>query len=317
MKKMVCAGLLYCTLILSQVGFAQNYSYQSSSYQPAEQLYNMHQSGEQTYGNYQHQGSYSSIHSTEQSNPQNVNYTYGNKQNQPSYSTHQGGEQSYGNNYQSQGTYSTFQSVDPSNPQNVGYGSSQSNQPSQPIFFDDPNTPPPFLSNSNPNNQMPSQYQSYSLELPFNSQVQETYGEYNMGGIPPTSYGSTQYTPENYHAFPAPIDQPVSKTDDGCWSLYCQYEPCYYDDWRCIEEQKHCQRQCCRYIPKYYEVQHCKYVPQFYTETYCRYEPEYYLADDVRPCRRWVCEKKCKMTPKYYYRHVCGDPCCTNPCPVN
>lgn len=293
MKKMLFAGVLYCTLILSQLGFAQNYSqshnYQSSSYQPADQSYMMHQSGEQSYGNSQHQGSYSTFQSVDPSNPSTVDYSYGNSQ-----PTHQ--NYTYGNNQKTHDDYS--------------YSTNQ------PIFSDNPNSPPPFLDNSDPNNQMPSQYQSYSLELPFNSQVQETYGEYNMGGIPPTSYGSTQYTPENYHAFPAPVDQQVSQSDDGCWCLYCQYEPCYYDDWRCIEEQKHCQRQCCRYIPKYYEVQHCKYVPQFYSETYCRYEPEYYLADDVRPCRRWVSEKKCKMNPKYYYRHICGDPTCQNPCPA-
>ncbi len=108
-------------------------------------------------------------------------------------------------------------------------------------------------------------------------------------------------------------DQPCN----DCWCLMCHYEPCYYNDWRCVEEPVMCKKQCCRYVPKYYEVQRCRYVPQMYCETVCRNEPEYYCVDECNYQKKWVCDKKCQYQPKYYYKHVCGNNNCTTPCPQN
>lgn len=98
--------------------------------------------------------------------------------------------------------------------------------------------------------------------------------------------------------------------DTACgeeWKLMCHQQPCYYNDWKCVEEKVPCKKQCCRLVPKYYEVDKCRYVPQHYKETYCRYEKENYEVDDCRTCKKWVCEQKCKYVPKYYWKHVCND----------
>ncbi len=100
-----------------------------------------------------------------------------------------------------------------------------------------------------------------------------------------------------------------------CWCLYCRYKPCYYTTQRCVEEQIPCKKTCCRYCDKYYEVQRCRYVPQYYTETCCRKEPEYYEVDDCKCCKRYVCDTHCKYVPEYYWKHICGNPECTTPCP--
>ncbi|HRD54830.1 MAG TPA: hypothetical protein PLC42_00365 [Parachlamydiaceae bacterium] len=91
------------------------------------------------------------------------------------------------------------------------------------------------------------------------------------------------------------------------WTLMCHQQPCYYNDWKCVEEKVPCKRQCTRYVPKYYEVSRCRYVPQHYSETYCRYEKECYEVEDCRTCKKWVCEQKCKYVPRYYWKHTCGD----------
>jgi hypothetical protein len=102
---------------------------------------------------------------------------------------------------------------------------------------------------------------------------------------------------------------------NDCWSLYCHYEPCYYNVKRCVEEQVPCKKRCCRMCPKYYEVTRCRYVPQYYTETICRQEPEYYDVDDCKTCKRWICERQCKYVPQYYWKHICGKQGCDTPCP--
>jgi hypothetical protein len=103
------------------------------------------------------------------------------------------------------------------------------------------------------------------------------------------------------------------------YTLMCHQQPCYYNDWKCVEECVPCKRSCCRYVPKYYQVAKCRYVPQHYEETYCRYEKENYEVEDTRTCKKWVCEKKCKYVPRYYWKHTCNNtdaiakpaaPCC-------
>lgn len=310
MKGLLTAGFLSCSLLFSSLGFAQNYS-QHTDYSGSQYL--------------AEDASYS--HPIDSSNFLNSQNTYGNTQkgNYPN-SSNQDQTTTYGNSKQAQmGSYQNLDlgaknSYHPINdkPSTIYQDDSQSyslsQQPSNYSGGDYANSA--YQGEAPSPNQQPDfeygNYEPHTRQLPFNPDGIE---HYNSGGTA-YGYGSAQYTQENDNPYPSPVDLQVSAAKDGCWCLYCQYEPCYYDDWRCVEEQKHCQRQCCRYIPKYYEVQHCKYVPQFYSETYCRYEPEYYMADDVRPVRRWICEKKCKMNPKYYYRHVCGDPSCTTPCPA-
>lgn len=97
--------------------------------------------------------------------------------------------------------------------------------------------------------------------------------------------------------------------DQACesWTLMCHYEPCYYDDWKCIEVPQYYKKKCCRWVNKNYDVQRCRYVPQYYTETCCRQEPEYYCTDECRTVKKWVCDKKCKYVPRYYYKKTGGD----------
>lgn len=107
-------------------------------------------------------------------------------------------------------------------------------------------------------------------------------------------------------------DQPMN----DCWCLYVHYEPCYYNTKRCIEEKVPCKKQCCRYVPQYYEVDRCRYVPQYYKETCCRYVPQYYCVDDCKTCYKWVCDQHCKYVPQYYWKHVCGQAGCATACPT-
>lgn len=109
----------------------------------------------------------------------------------------------------------------------------------------------------------------------------------------------------------APCDQPAN----DCWCKYVHWEPCYYTTQRCIQEAIPCQKQCCRMVPKYFQVQRCRYVPQYYCDTVCRYEPEYYCVPDCKYVNKVVCDQHCRYVPKTYWKHTCGDTTCTNPCP--
>lgn len=105
----------------------------------------------------------------------------------------------------------------------------------------------------------------------------------------------------------APADQPTG----DCWCLYCHYEPCYYNTYRCVQKPVYTTKKCCRYVPKYYQVQRCRYVPQYYCETKCCQVPEYYDVCECNYCTETVCDKCCKYVPKYYWKHVCNNPCDT------
>jgi len=116
---------------------------------------------------------------------------------------------------------------------------------------------------------------------------------------------SQNYNDQSYQATDCPVACPqVPDTECDEWKLMCHQQPCPYNSWKCVEEQVPCKKQCCRYVPKYYEVDKCRYVPQHYKETYCRYEKENYEVEDSRTCKKWVCEQKCKYTPKYYWKHT-------------
>lgn len=133
-------------------------------------------------------------------------------------------------------------------------------------------------------------------------------------------FAQTGYAAQNAPAYGdqcCPEEQQCCPQDQACgdcWCLMCHYEPCYYNQWRCVEDQQYCTKKCCRMVPKYYDVQRCKYVPQYYTETCCKYEPEYYDVQECKPCKRWVCDKKCRYVPKYYYKKVCMENRCETPC---
>jgi len=123
-----------------------------------------------------------------------------------------------------------------------------------------------------------------------------------------------------------PSDQPC----DENYQLMCRQEPCYYNDWKCMEEKIPCKKQCvrsvpqyyevekcrmvpekynvtaCRYVPQYYQVEKCRMVPEKYKESACRYVKECYEVDDCKTCKKWVCEQKCKLVPKYYWKHNCA-----------
>ena len=92
-----------------------------------------------------------------------------------------------------------------------------------------------------------------------------------------------------------------------CYRLMKREEPVYSNEWKCHEENVYTQRKCCRYVKCPYEVKRCRYVPQYYTETCYKSVPEYYYVTDCKPCKKWHCEKKCTMVPKYYWKHICGD----------
>lgn len=110
-----------------------------------------------------------------------------------------------------------------------------------------------------------------------------------------------------------PCDDQAVSTE--CWVKYVHYEPCYYTTTRCVEEQVPCKRRCCRYVDQQYEVTKCRYVPQYYTETACRKVPEYYDVEECKTCKKYVNDQHCKYVPRYYWKHVCGQQDCTNPCP--
>lgn len=113
-----------------------------------------------------------------------------------------------------------------------------------------------------------------------------------------------------------PADAPCDAPTNDCWCRYVHYEPCYYQTQRCVTDQIPCQKQCCRMVPKYYQVQRCRMVPQYYCETACRMVPEYYCVPDCKYVQRMVCDTHCKYVPKYYWKHTCGDNTCSTPCPT-
>lgn len=111
----------------------------------------------------------------------------------------------------------------------------------------------------------------------------------------------------------APVQQPCGDQPTGeCYCMYVKYEPCYYTTKRCVEECIPCKRKCCRSVPRYYEVQRCRYVPQYYTETICKNEKEYYYVDEVKTCKKTICEQQCKYVPKYYWKHNCANTGCNS-----
>ncbi len=118
--------------------------------------------------------------------------------------------------------------------------------------------------------------------------------------ISQNAYSYSQQTTDG--ACCVPSDQPCGES----YQLMCRQEPCYYNDWKCIEEKIPCKKQCVRCVPQYYEVTKCRMVPQEYKETCCRYVKECYEVDDCKTCKKWVCEQKCKLVPKYYWKHNCA-----------
>lgn len=162
--------------------------------------------------------------------------------------------------------------------------------------------------------------------IPSGDNVQHREGNFSRDGRHDGNYGRGYGYDQNYGGGNdggndgncCPADHPCEDQPVGdCWCLMCHYEPCYYNDWKCCEDQKVCKKRCCRYVPQYYEVQKCRYVPQYYCETCCKQVPEYYDVEYCQPCKKWVCEKKCRYVCKYYYKHVCGDNNCATPCPTN
>lgn len=142
----------------------------------------------------------------------------------------------------------------------------------------------------------------------------QSYGQ-RAGG----SYDSDSASDSSYSSGSAQGDCPEDhcvgdKPTGDCWCMYCHYEPCYYNTWRCVEKPVYTTKKCCRMVPKYYEVQRCKYVPQYYTETQCCQVPEYYDVEECSTCKDWVCDRQCKYVPKYYWKHVCENPCAKTEC---
>lgn len=110
---------------------------------------------------------------------------------------------------------------------------------------------------------------------------------------------------------PSCCEQPCDQPTNDCWCKFVHYQPCYYNTYRCYEEQIPCPKKCCRMVPQYYEVQKCRYVPEYYTVTCCRQVPEYYTVEQYRCCKRTICEPQCKYVPRYYWKRVCNNPCGT------
>ena len=124
-----------------------------------------------------------------------------------------------------------------------------------------------------------------------------------FAGLLMTQYG---YTQNSVCCDPQPtqcVPQPDTECDEQ-YKLFCHQEPRYYNDWKCVEEQVSCTKKCCRQVPQYYQVAKCRQVPQYYNETLCRYVPEYYDVPETKCVKKWVCEKKCVMCPKYYWKHT-------------
>lgn len=153
-----------------------------------------------------------------------------------------------------------------------------------------------------------------------NNTVQPSYPNSGVRG----NQGNTQYSNRSYNSgvnynsgsgyaysseSGAPADQACGDVATGdCWCLYCHYEPCYYTTKHCVEEQIPCKKKCWRTVPQQYEVQRCRYVPQYYTETCCRNVKECYEVDDVKCCKKWVCQQNVKYVPRYYWKQTCATP---------
>ncbi len=129
------------------------------------------------------------------------------------------------------------------------------------------------------------------------------YSNYNTGYYNRGYAGSGCGT--NACCEPACCEQPCN----DCYCRFVRYEACPYTTKRCVEECIPCKKKCWRMVPQYYEVQRCRYVPQYYTETCCRQVRECYEVDDVKVCKRVICEPQCRYVPKYYWKRVCGDAC--------
>lgn len=96
---------------------------------------------------------------------------------------------------------------------------------------------------------------------------------------------------------------PAEKELSECYCLCVKYNPCYYNDWRCVDEPYCTTKRCCRQVPQYYEVTRCRYVPQYYTEKQCRQVPEYYDVQEQHTRKKWICDKKVKYVPQYHWKH--------------
>lgn len=170
------------------------------------------------------------------------------------------------------------------------------------------------MQTSNNSNVPASGYSNYNSN-PSNSEYTYTQTNYSapISSAPVSTYNTSnavyQYASNGVanngsccDTTPAtPCDQRVG----GCWCRYVHWCPCPYQTTRCVEEQIPCQKQCCRMVPKYYQVQQCKYVPQYYSVTCCRYEPEYYCEPDCKTVTRTVCDQHCRYVPQYYWKFTC------------
>lgn len=96
---------------------------------------------------------------------------------------------------------------------------------------------------------------------------------------------------------------PAERELSECYCLCVSYKPCYYNDWRCVDEPYCTTKRCCRQVPQYYEVTRCRYVPQYYTEKQCRQVPEYYDVQEQHTRKKWICDKKVKYVPQYHWKH--------------
>lgn len=141
-------------------------------------------------------------------------------------------------------------------------------------------------------------------------QGQYAQGQYSAQGQAQAPSGQVIY--DNACPADSACDQPMN----DCYCLYVHYEPCYYCTPRCVEEQVPYQETCCRMVPQYYQVQKCRMVPEYYNETCCKQVPEYYQVEKCRTCKKWVQDQHCQYKPCYYWKHVCGNPNCTNPAPT-
>lgn len=112
-----------------------------------------------------------------------------------------------------------------------------------------------------------------------------------------------------------PIDHPYNDPAccGGCYQLYVHYEPCCYPIAYWQQDYIPCQKHCCRYIDRYYEVTRHRWVPQYYTATIVQREPEHYVVDEMQPCMRKVNETISGYVPQYYWKPVCDDCCCIQP----
>lgn len=124
-----------------------------------------------------------------------------------------------------------------------------------------------------------------------------------MGGYDDVNYAGGTYESQGTDACCTP---PAEHACGDSYQLYCKYEPCYYNEYRTVCDEKCVPKQCCRYVNKPYQKTCCKMVPQYYTVSCDRQCPEYYTVNETVKCYRKVCDRKCKWVPKYYYKHECG-----------